>query len=142
MSPKLPKWVRVLIYVPIDEEADIKCRLKQIDAGGADINWTAHGSWWPRSSAKENELRIEDESGGDVIAMSFTGQHLDGEPAAWAVMASAPVGRLTRLQRKYQHCDLRSMVKGIIRGHMMQMLNERPPYPEVVVIPGEPCQGK
>ena len=135
MGLKLPKWVRVVIYVPEDEKARTVSRLREMETRGigVNVNWSVHGTYAPWTSAKKNERRVEKESEGDVVAMTFTGLGDDRTQAAWAVMASAGVSRLARLQEKYPQCDLRSMVRGILLGYMMRVLDEKP-YPEVIVI--------
>jgi hypothetical protein len=141
MALKLPKWVRLLIFVPHDEVKYTEARLREADASGAQINWSVHGSSCPRATATEHENRITEESEGDVLAIAFTGLSDKLGPAAWSVLASAAQGRLERLICKYPHCDLVSMVKGIILGYLISVLEEDEPKPDIVLINND-CNGK
>ena len=138
MALKLPKWVHLLIFVPHDEVKYTEARLREAKASGADINWSVHGSSCPRATAAEHE---SSHRGSAVLAIAFTGLSDKLGPAAWSVLASASRGRLEKLIAKYPHCDLVSMVKGIILGYLIGILEENEPKPDVVFV-REDCNGK
>jgi hypothetical protein len=142
MALKLPKWVRLLVFVPHDEVKYTEARLREAEASGADIHWSVHGSSYPRATAAGHESRIADESEGDVLAIAFTGLSDKLGPAAWSVLASASRSRLEKLISKYPHCDLVSMVKGIILGYLIKVLEEDEPRPDIVIVVSEDCGGK
>lgn len=141
MALKLPKWVRLLIFVPLDEVKYTEARLREAEASGADIHWSVHGSSYPRAEAAGHESRIAEQSEGDVLAIAFTGLNNKGGLVAWSVLASASRGRLEKLIAKYPHCDLVSMVKGIILGCLIGILEVDEHKPEVVFV-REDCNGK
>lgn len=144
MVLRLPKWVRVVIFVPGDEVSRTKELLRDAKAKGMNIQWIVTGTQKPWSEARSSKLCIEEQSKGDVEVIVFTGMYDDSSRAPWSVVASAPVGRLQRFLTKYpRHINFVLLVQEIMNRCLIEILEPEEPRPYVVVMENEEkCRGK
>ena len=135
MILKLPKWVRVVIAVPMEEFGRTKHLLKEADAAGAKVMWSVTKNCQPRRFAENRKKEITEQSGGDVRVIVFIGMDAKRNPAAWSVVASAPVGKLKRFYKKYpQYGDFVPLVQEIMHECLIKILEPYAPRPEVVLM--------